>query len=92
MAVVTQLSSELLLLMMTMSVCLLPSKITRLFVFQVLHLSFELFDLSRLKLFSLITIIIIILIIIIIIVVFYFQFLYYNFSFQIWDIINQYRS
>ena len=46
MAVVTQLSSELLLLMMTMSVCLLPSKITRLFVFQVLRLSFELFYLS----------------------------------------------
>ena len=46
MAVVTQLSSKLLLLMMTMSGCLLPSKITRLFVFQVLRLSFELFYLS----------------------------------------------
>ena len=91
MAVVTQFSLELLLLMMTISVCLLPSNITRLFVFQVLGLSFELFYLSRLKLFSLITIIIIILILNII-VVFYFQFLYYNFSFQIWDIINQCRS
>ena len=89
MAVVTQLSSELLLLMMTMSACLLPSKMTRLFVFQVLRLSFAIIIII---LIILIITIIINIIIIIIIVVFYFQFLYYNFSFQIWDIINQCRS